>query len=107
MESDYNIQKKASRLDSWKYYHEEQRIFQCTYGRINLIYRSKFDPLFAQGAAKRDLFEALATRCSPGFNLETDLEKIAVVNQTTLLRNLTIEIIDYLRELSQKNMDKN
>jgi len=36
---------------------------------------------------------------SAGFDAERDLRRIAVVNQTTLLRNATLEIMDYLREV--------
>ena len=94
-----------------KYYHEETKATfsnALSYGPALIladIEEAKLlgSVILAQGAAKRDLFEKhFANRCSPGFNPETDLEKIAVVNQTTLLRNLTIEIIDYLRELVTK-----
>lgn len=51
-------------------------------------------------AEKTALFEAsFAGLYSDEFNPLTDLEKIAVVNQTTLLRNETLRIIDYLREI--------
>ena len=91
-----------------KYYHEETKATfsnALSHGPALIfadIEEAKLlgSVILAQGAAKRDLFEKhFANRCSPGFNPETDLEKIAVVNQTTLLRNLTIEIIHYLREL--------
>jgi 4-hydroxy-3-methylbut-2-enyl diphosphate reductase len=46
------------------------------------------------------LFEAFfAGLYSDGFDPIRDLEKIAVVNQTTLLRNETLTIIDYLRDV--------
>ena len=54
----------------------------------------------AHGAEKKRLFEAsFEGLYSSGFDLERDLEKIAVVNQTTLLRNETLKIIDYLRSV--------
>ena len=54
----------------------------------------------AEGTEKKRLFEAsFEGLCSDGFDAERDLEKIAVVNQTTLLRNETLRIIDYLREV--------
>jgi 4-hydroxy-3-methylbut-2-enyl diphosphate reductase len=52
------------------------------------------------GAERRSLFEeAFAGLYSPGFDPERDLQKIAVVNQTTLLRNETLSIIEYLSDL--------
>ncbi len=54
----------------------------------------------AEPAAKTALFEAsFAGLYSDGFDPIRDLDKIAVVNQTTLLRNETLNIIEYLREL--------
>lgn len=56
--------------------------------------------LSASGEERRQLFEASFTGLySPGFDPDRDLDKIAVVNQTTLLRNETLEIIDYLSEI--------
>lgn len=52
------------------------------------------DPLRQQELWQRH-FQDLA---SPGFNPEKDLGKIAVVNQTTLLRNETLSIIDLLEK---------
>lgn len=42
------------------------------------------------------LFEPFRDRCSPGFDLGKHFEKLALVNQTTLLRNETLKIIAYL-----------
>jgi len=54
----------------------------------------------AAPAGKAALFEdAFAGLYSEGFDPTRDLEKIAVVNQTTLLRNETLNIIDYLRDV--------
>ncbi|MGB0413529.1 MAG: 4-hydroxy-3-methylbut-2-enyl diphosphate reductase [Coraliomargarita sp.] len=54
----------------------------------------------AEGSDKKRLFEAsFEGLYSDGFDAERDLEKIAVVNQTTLLRNETLRIIDYLRDV--------
>jgi len=54
----------------------------------------------AEGKARGPAFEsAFAGLYSEGFNPEVDLERIAVVNQTTLLRNETLRIIDYLRSV--------
>lgn len=55
----------------------------------------------AAPAEKAALFEAsFAGLYSEGFDPVRDLEKIAVVNQTTLLRNETLNIIDYLRVIT-------
>ncbi len=52
---------------------------------------------------KNELFEkyfmGLHSKC---FDPETDLRKLAVVNQTTLLRNETLKIIEYLHEFTAR-----
>ena len=54
----------------------------------------------ADGKAKTELFSAsFEGLYSKGFDPHFDLEKIAVVNQTTLLRNETLTIIEYLRKI--------
>lgn len=54
----------------------------------------------AEPSKKTTLFEAsFAGLYSDGFDPHRHLERIAVVNQTTLLRNETLNIIDYLREI--------
>ncbi len=45
---------------------------------------------------KEHLFEPFKDRCSDGFDVQRDLEKLALVNQTTLLRNETLKIIECL-----------
>ena len=54
----------------------------------------------AETSKKAALLEAsFAGLYSDDFDPTRDLEKIAVVNQTTLLRNETLTIIDYLRDV--------
>ncbi|MFO8026700.1 MAG: 4-hydroxy-3-methylbut-2-enyl diphosphate reductase [Opitutales bacterium] len=65
----------------------------------NLAHAEKLGAVLqTSGPERRELFEAsFAGLYSKGFDPEVDLERIAVVNQTTLLRNETLRIIDYLR----------
>jgi 4-hydroxy-3-methylbut-2-enyl diphosphate reductase len=46
---------------------------------------------------RANFYLEFAGKHTPGFDVERHLERIAVVNQTTLLMNETLEIIDYLR----------
>lgn len=48
---------------------------------------------------KQRLFRAFARRHTNGFDPVRDLDRLAVVNQTTLLRNETLRIIEYLEEV--------
>ena len=48
------------------------------------------------------LFEPFRDRCSSDFDVSRHFEKLALVNQTTLLRNETLKIIDYLEEVLKK-----
>ncbi len=51
-------------------------------------------------AAARSLFRSLFDgKTTPGFDVERDLARIAVVNQTTLLMNETREIITHMRDV--------
>jgi 4-hydroxy-3-methylbut-2-enyl diphosphate reductase len=53
----------------------------------------------AQGIEKKRLFEeSFKGLYSEGFDPVKDLQKLAVVNQTTLLRNETLTIIEFLQE---------
>ena len=50
-------------------------------------------------AVRAAFYTRFAGRHTPGFDLDRDLERVAVVNQTTLLMNETSEIIACLREV--------
>ena len=49
-------------------------------------------------AIRATFHELFAGRHTPGFNVERHLDRVAVVNQTTLLMNETLEIIELLRD---------
>ncbi|RKX36282.1 MAG: 4-hydroxy-3-methylbut-2-enyl diphosphate reductase [Verrucomicrobia bacterium] len=49
--------------------------------------------------AKRQQLRHFSGNHTPGFDPSTDLDRVAVVNQTTLLRNETVAIIDYLESV--------
>jgi 4-hydroxy-3-methylbut-2-en-1-yl diphosphate reductase len=51
------------------------------------------------GGDGRRFYELFAGKHTPGFDVGRHLQRVAVVNQTTLLVNETREIIAYLREL--------
>ena len=51
---------------------------------------------------RKERFEVFRERCSPDFDPERDLQKLAVVNQTTLLRNETLKIIQRLEGALEK-----
>ena len=54
----------------------------------------------AEDTEKEEIFDTyFSNNCSDGFDPLRDLKKIAVVNQTTLLRNETVKIIEYLRTI--------
>ena len=55
--------------------------------------------LAGERAEKERLFAAFAGKHSAGFDVERDLQRLAVVNQTTLLRNETVGIIDGLEQV--------
>lgn len=57
----------------------------------------------ADGPEKQALFQASFEGLhSEGFDPARDLSKLAVVNQTTLLRNETLQIIEYVRTFSSE-----
>jgi len=50
-------------------------------------------------AARRRFYDIFAGRHTPGFDVVRHLERVAVVNQTTLLMNETLAIIEHLRDV--------
>jgi len=55
---------------------------------------------------KDEFYKMFEGRFSSGFNVEDDLEKIGVVNQTTMLATETQEIADYLKNVMIKKHGK-
>ncbi|MDO8550972.1 MAG: 4-hydroxy-3-methylbut-2-enyl diphosphate reductase, partial [Ignavibacteria bacterium] len=55
---------------------------------------------------KKEFYEFFKGKYSPGFNLEKDLQKIGVVNQTTMLATETEAIADYLKQTMIKKYGK-
>ena len=88
-----------------KHYHEETRatFSHSVVNSASLIVRdlneTKFlsDVIIGKKSAK-EFYEFFKGKLSDGFNVETDLKKIGVVNQTTMLATETQEISDYLKE---------
>jgi len=63
--------------------------------------------ILARGEQKNQLFENYFKGLySTGFNVDKDLKKLAVVNQTTLLRNETIKIIEFLHDFTLQHYGK-
>ena len=48
---------------------------------------------------RKRFYQIFAGKHTPGFDVEKHLDRVAVVNQTTLLMNETLSIIEYLREV--------
>ena len=55
-------------------------------------------------AVRARFYTEFAGKHTPGFDVNRDLERIAIVNQTTLLMNETLEIIDHLRAVYAKRL---
>lgn len=53
-------------------------------------------------AVRRKFYELFADRHTPGFDVNRHLDRVAVVNQTTLLMNETLGIIEHLREVYRR-----
>jgi 4-hydroxy-3-methylbut-2-enyl diphosphate reductase len=54
---------------------------------------------------KEKFYEIFKGKYSEGFNVENDLERVGVVNQTTMLASETQEIADYLKNTMIKKYD--
>jgi 4-hydroxy-3-methylbut-2-enyl diphosphate reductase len=50
-------------------------------------------------AVRARFYEIFAGKYTPGFDVARDFDRVAIVNQTTLLMNETLEIIEHLRSV--------
>ncbi|MEJ2615347.1 MAG: 4-hydroxy-3-methylbut-2-enyl diphosphate reductase [Ignavibacteriaceae bacterium] len=89
-----------------KYYHEETRAtFSHTIRNspsiiVRDIVEAKQLGSFILGEMEEEKFNKIFKgRFSPGFNFKSDLKRIGVVNQTTMLATETQEISDYLKNI--------
>ncbi|MFN5183438.1 MAG: 4-hydroxy-3-methylbut-2-enyl diphosphate reductase [Bacteroidota bacterium] len=90
-----------------KYRHEETR---ATFSRsakhskaivIKDIHEAEKLGAYFKGEKKyNEFFEEFKGKYSEGFNPETDLTRVGVINQTTMLATETAEIADYFKKLA-------
>jgi 4-hydroxy-3-methylbut-2-en-1-yl diphosphate reductase len=53
----------------------------------------------SDSTARARFYQLFAGKHTPGFDVDKHLDRVAVVNQTTLLMNETLAIIEYLRDI--------
>lgn len=97
-----------------KFYHEETR---ATFSHSNtnaksLIIRDldeakQLSSFILGGISEQEFYEIFKEKYSKGFNAKRDLEKVGVVNQTTMLATETQAIADLLRETMIKRYGVN
>jgi 4-hydroxy-3-methylbut-2-enyl diphosphate reductase len=88
-----------------KHYHEETR---ATFSHsiksspaliVKDLNETKFlSEVILGGRSKKDFYDFFDEKYSPGFDPEKDLNKVGVVNQTTMLASETQDIADYLKQ---------
>lgn len=88
-----------------KYYHEETRatFSHSVQNSPSVIVRNLEEAKFLADVivgdkSEEDFFEFFKGKYSKGFNVNTDLNKVGVVNQTTMLATETQEIAELLKE---------
>lgn len=92
-----------------KHYHEETR---ATFSHsvqtspvviVKDIEETKFlSQVILKEKSYEEFYKFFEGKYSPGFNAEKDLERVGVVNQTTMLASETEAIADYLRNTMKK-----
>ena len=88
-----------------KHYHEETR---ATFSHsiksspaliVKDLIETKFlSEVITGERSKKDFYDFFDEKYSPGFDPEKDLNKVGVVNQTTMLASETQDIADYLKQ---------
>jgi 4-hydroxy-3-methylbut-2-enyl diphosphate reductase len=96
-----------------KHNHEETR---ATFSRSeihspaiiikNMREAEKLGAFIKGEIGKKEFNEFFSERTSPGFNPDKDLERVGVINQTTMLASETQEISDYFRKIMEKKYGK-
>ena len=94
--------------------HEETRatFSHASAAGPTLVIRNLEEARMLSGFIKKERPEAeffvrFGDRVSPGFNPSQDLERIGVVNQTTMLAAETQQIADFLKQTIQENSSSN
>ena len=92
-----------------KYYHEETRAtFSHTIRNSPSVIIRDIEEARILGAIilgeieKADFYKIFDGKFSPGFDIERDLKRIGVVNQTTMLATETQEISEFLKKIMGK-----
>jgi 4-hydroxy-3-methylbut-2-en-1-yl diphosphate reductase len=92
-----------------KYYHEETRAtFSHTIRNSPSVIIRDIEEARILGAIilgeieKTDFYKIFDGKFSPGFDIERDLKRIGVVNQTTMLATETQEISEFLKKIMGK-----
>lgn len=89
-----------------KYYHEETRAtFSHTIKNSPSVIIRNIEEAGLLGSfilgekEEKEFYKIFEGKYSPGFNINQDLKRIGVVNQTTMLATETQEIADYLKKI--------
>ena len=97
-----------------KHYHEETRatfshsVLNSASVIVRDIEETKYlSQVILSGKSEEDFYEFFKGKYSEGFDVKRDLQKIGVVNQTTMLATETQAIADYLKETMLKKFGEN
>jgi len=97
-----------------KHYHEETRatfshsVLNSASVIVRDIEETKYlSQVILSDKSEEDFYEFFKGKYSEGFDVKRDLQKIGVVNQTTMLATETQAIADYLKETMLKKFGEN